>query len=67
MSEILFREASEADLPAILRLYTSAWINDEEAFTLEEARQQLQVFKHYPSYRIFVATSMVRLSGLTSC
>jgi GNAT superfamily N-acetyltransferase len=56
MSEILFREALEDDLPAILRLYASAWINDEEEFTLEEARQQLQVFRRYPSYRVFVAT-----------
>ena len=55
MSEILFREAREDDLPAILRLYTSAQITDEATFTLEEAREHFQVFKRYPSYRIFVA------------
>lgn len=55
MSEILFREAVEDDLLEILRLYASAQITDEESFTLEEARQHLQVFKRYPSYRIFVA------------
>lgn len=55
MSDILFREAVEDDLPAILQLYASTQINDEAAFTLDEARQHLQVFKRYPSYRIFVA------------
>ncbi len=55
MSEILFRETSEDDVPAILRLYASAAINDEEAFTVEEGLEHLQVFKRYPSYRIFAA------------
>jgi GNAT superfamily N-acetyltransferase len=55
MNEILFREAGEDDLAAILRLYASAQINDEESFTVEEARQHMQVFRRYPSYRIFIA------------
>lgn len=55
MYELLIREASEDDLPAILRLYASAQITDETSFTLEEARRHLQIFKGYPSYRIFVA------------
>ena len=55
MSEILFSEANEDDVPAILRLYASATITDEEAFIIEEAREHLQVFRRYPSYRIFVA------------
>jgi len=55
MSDILFREAVEDDLPVILQLYASTQINDESAFALDEARQHLHVFKRYPSYRIFVA------------
>lgn len=55
MGDIIFGEAVEDDLPAILRLYASAEITDESVFTLDEARQHLQVFKSYPSFRIFVA------------
>jgi ribosomal protein S18 acetylase RimI-like enzyme len=55
MSEILFREASEDDLTAILHLYAAGGITDEESFTLEEARRHFQLFKSYPSFRIFVA------------
>jgi ribosomal protein S18 acetylase RimI-like enzyme len=55
MNTLLIREASEDDLPKILELYSSAEITGEESFTLEEARQQLQMFKRYPSYHVFVA------------
>jgi GNAT superfamily N-acetyltransferase len=55
MSTLVIREASEDDLPKILELYASAEITGEESFTLEEARKQLQLFKRYPSYRVFVA------------
>ncbi len=55
MSEILIREAREDDLSEILRLYASTQITDKASFTVEEARQHLQIFKRYPSYRIFVA------------
>lgn len=55
MSDIQFREATEDDLPAILQLYTAGGITDEECFTLEEARRHLQIFKSYPSFRVFVA------------
>lgn len=55
MNDIRIREATEDDLPAILRIYSASGIFDEESFTLEEAREHLQVFKRYPSYRIFIA------------
>ncbi len=55
MSEVIFREAGDDDLPAILKLYSAARISDDQAFTVEEARQHLQLFRRYPSFRIFVA------------
>jgi ribosomal protein S18 acetylase RimI-like enzyme len=55
MHEIAIREATEDDIPAILRLYASSQITDEEEFTEKEARAHLHTFKRYPSYRIFVA------------
>ena len=55
MSEIRFREASDDDIPAILQLYSAAEITAEESFTIEEARDQLAIFRRYPSFRVFVA------------
>lgn len=55
MAEVSIREASEPDLPAILRAYSEAGIDSGEAFTLEEARHHFARFRDYPYYRIFVA------------
>lgn len=55
MPQLVIREATEADLPAVLNLYTAAGIGDEDHFTEEEAKAQFAVFKKYPSFRIFVA------------
>ncbi len=55
MHEIVIREALEEDVPAILRLYASSQITDEEEFTVDEACEHLQIFQRYPSYHVFVA------------
>lgn len=55
MREIAIREAAEEDIPAILRLYAAARITDAESFTVDEAREQLKLFRRYPSFRVFVA------------
>jgi GNAT superfamily N-acetyltransferase len=55
MPALTIREATEADLPAILALYTTAGIGDHESFTPAEAAAQLAAFRQYPSYRLFVA------------
>jgi GNAT superfamily N-acetyltransferase len=49
------RQASDADLPEVLRAYRDSGIDTGEAFTLEEARSQLARLAAYPSYRIFIA------------
>ena len=55
MAELLIREAREEDVARILELYREAGIEAERAFTPEEARAHLKVFRQYPNYRIFVA------------
>jgi GNAT superfamily N-acetyltransferase len=55
MSGVVIREASEADLAAILRTYAEARIESGAGFTLEEAREHFARFRQYPYYRIFVA------------
>jgi GNAT superfamily N-acetyltransferase len=51
---IVIREATEKDVPAILRLYAAAHVSDVD-FADEEARAHLDVFKRYPWFHIFVA------------
>ena len=63
MSDILIREASEDDIPAILDLYSSAGITADAAFTVEEGREHLKTFKRYPSLRVFVAIIDENVAG----
>jgi GNAT superfamily N-acetyltransferase len=49
------REAADADLPDLLRAYAESGIASDDAYTVEEAREQLAVIRRYPSYRIFIA------------
>ena len=51
----LIRQATEADLPAILRAYSESGIDAGRAFSTDEARSQFALLQRYPSYRIFVA------------
>jgi GNAT superfamily N-acetyltransferase len=55
MSDVPIREATEADIPTILRLYSAAGIDDEDHFALAEASAHLAALKQYPSFRVFVA------------
>ncbi|HEY2013527.1 MAG TPA: GNAT family N-acetyltransferase [Bryobacteraceae bacterium] len=55
MTDVHIREASEDDLPAILRAYSESGIGGGQSFTPEEAREQFARFRQYPSYRVFVA------------
>jgi GNAT superfamily N-acetyltransferase len=54
MSAISIREASEADLPSVLRAYEEAGIGGGVSFTADEAREQFARLRQYPSYRVFV-------------
>lgn len=48
------REATPADLEAILALYVQA-LEDRQVLTLDEAQRILAEFGRYPNYRLFVA------------
>ena len=63
MSDIVIREATEQDLPAILQAYSSAGIDGGQSFSIEEAREHLARFRAYPNYRVFVALEGERLAG----
>ena len=63
MSEIVIREATEPDLPAILHAYSSAGIDGGQSFTVEEAREHLARFRAYPNYRVFVALESGTFAG----
>jgi ribosomal protein S18 acetylase RimI-like enzyme len=49
------REATEADLPEILRIYAQPELDAGAVLSLEEARSRFQRFSIYPSYRLYVA------------
>ena len=54
------RQATEADLPAVLALYAQPDMDKGQTLSLEQAQLLLQTFAHYPSYRLFVAYSPVQ-------
>jgi GNAT superfamily N-acetyltransferase len=63
MTELAIREASEADLPAILRAYNEAGLDHGDAFTVEEARPHFAALRRYPYYKVFVAEADDMLVG----
>ncbi len=48
-------QATESDLPAVLRLYAQPGMNDGETMPLEQARDILNAMRTYPFYRLYVA------------
>lgn len=52
---LLMREATENDLPAVLALYAQPGMDNGQVLTLTEAKKLLAQFRHYPSYRLWVA------------
>jgi GNAT superfamily N-acetyltransferase len=52
---LLMREATEDDLPAVLALYAQPAMDDGRVLTLEDAQLVLAQFRQYPSYRLWVA------------
>ncbi len=52
---LLIREATEDDLPAVLALYAQPAMDNGKVLTLDEAKSLLAQFRQYPSYRLWVA------------
>jgi GNAT superfamily N-acetyltransferase len=60
---ITCREASRADLPAVLALYAQPDLDGDQALTLAEAERILGRMARYPDYRLYVAESGGRVVG----
>lgn len=53
--KLTIREATEGDLPAVLALYAQPSMDNGPVLSLAEATGLLAQFRHYPSYRLWVA------------
>jgi GNAT superfamily N-acetyltransferase len=56
MTQVQIRDASEEDLPAVLRILAESGIDGGESFTLEEAREHLARIRQRTGFRLLVAT-----------
>jgi GNAT superfamily N-acetyltransferase len=56
MAQVEIRNASEDDLPAILRILAESGIDGGESFTLEEAREHFARIRQRPGFRLLVAS-----------
>ena len=63
---MVIREAMPEDVAAILAVYRAAGIEREDGFSVEEAAAQLQSFRAYPNYRVFVAVLESEVVGTYS-
>jgi GNAT superfamily N-acetyltransferase len=52
---VYIRQASEADLPAVLALYAQPDLDNGNVLTEDEAQAVFAQFARYPNYRLFVA------------
>lgn len=57
------REATESDLPEVLRLYAQPELDDGKVLSLPEARRLFEKMKQYPDYKIHVALSGSKIVG----
>jgi GNAT superfamily N-acetyltransferase len=55
MPQLDVREATEADLPAILNVYAQPELDDSRVLSLEEARAQWRRIHAHPDYKLYVA------------
>ena len=57
------RAACKEDLPAVLRLYAQAGLDDGKVLPLAEAERSFERIANYPDYRIHVALHEDRIVG----
>lgn len=53
--DLVMREATADDLPAVLALYAQPGLDDGDVLSPDQAREVFAQFARYPSYRLFVA------------
>jgi GNAT superfamily N-acetyltransferase len=63
MSQFLCREAYEADLPDILRLYAQPDLDNGNVLPLPEANALFDRIARYPDYHLYVALEEARIVG----
>lgn len=56
MTHVEIRDASEDDLPAVLRVLAESGIDGGESFTLAEAREHFARIRQRPGFRLLVAS-----------
>ena len=61
--KLQIREADDADLRAVLRLYGQPALDDGDVLDEQEARAVFRRFQRYPDYRLFVAELDGRIVG----
>ena len=55
MARVEIRDASEEDLPAVLRVLAESGIDGGDSFTVEEAREHFARIRQRPGFRLLVA------------
>jgi len=63
MAKIEIRDASDGDLPGILRVLAESGIDGGRSFTLEEARVHLARIRSWPGFRLLVAFADGEIAG----
>jgi len=59
----VFREASKADLPEVLRLYAQPDLDDGQVLSGQDAERVFDRMASYPNYKVYVADIDTRVVG----
>src|SRR3954453_4077702 len=63
---IEIRDASEEDLPGVLRVLAESGIDGDASFTLDEAREHLARIRQWPNFRLLVVLADGAIAGTYS-
>jgi ribosomal protein S18 acetylase RimI-like enzyme len=63
MDELLCREATRADLPEVLRLYSQPELDNGKTLPLEQAERIFILMSSYPDYKVYVSVKGNRIVG----
>jgi GNAT superfamily N-acetyltransferase len=63
MPHVEIRDASENDLPAVLRILAESGIDGGQSFTIEEARRHFARIRQRSGFRLFVASVNSEMVG----
>ena len=60
---MVIRDATDDDLPAVLRILAESGIDGGESYSLDEARQHFAQIRVYPGFRLLVAVDDGEIVG----